>query len=142
MKKIINGKVYNTETAVEVGYWSNGQYLSDFSYMREALYRKKTGEYFLFGEGGAMSRYAKSFGDCWGYGEEIMPLSYEAAQKWAEEKLTGDEYEEIFGEVTEDESRKINAYNLATTSIEKLKRMSEKQGRSASEILDELIKNA
>ena len=59
MKKIINGKMYNTETAKEIGSWNNGRYRSDFYYVGETLYKKKTGELFVFGEGGAASRYAE-----------------------------------------------------------------------------------
>ena len=45
MKKIINGKTYNTETAKEISEWSEGVY-RDFTYIGETLYRKRTGEYF------------------------------------------------------------------------------------------------
>ena len=55
MKKIINGRKYDTETAKEIGYWSNGYPCSDFNHCEETLYLKKTGEYFLYGEGGALT---------------------------------------------------------------------------------------
>ena len=45
MKKIINGRKYDTETAKEIGYWSNGYPCSDFNHCEETLYLKKTGEY-------------------------------------------------------------------------------------------------
>jgi hypothetical protein len=102
MKKIINGKMYNTETAEEVGFWSNNYSYNDFRYCEESLYRKKTGEYFLYGSGGAMTKYATSCGDDWrGSGEEIKPMTETEAMKWAEKHLDADEYEEIFGEVEE-----------------------------------------
>ena len=101
MKKIINGKKYNTETATEIAAWSNNVSTSDFGYCYEALYLKRTGEYFLFGEGGPMSKYAESCGDCIGWGESIIPLSVSAAKRWAERRLDGDEYERIFGDVEE-----------------------------------------
>jgi hypothetical protein len=47
MKKIINGKMYNTETALLVGTCWNGLSSSDFACETVCLYRKKTGEYFL-----------------------------------------------------------------------------------------------
>lgn len=47
MKKIINGKAYNTETAKELGSYWNGYPHGDFSYVCETLYVKRTGEYFL-----------------------------------------------------------------------------------------------
>ena len=140
MKKIINGKSYDTETAKKVGYWSNNRSFRDFNWVEETLYRKKTGEYFLFGEGGPMSRYSERIGNNgWGAGSCIMPLTFAEATEWAEEHLDGDEYEAIFGAVVEDESKKTVAYSLTVKAIEKLRRMSEEQGRSASEILDAMI---
>ena len=43
MKKIINGKMYNTETAEEIGSWENTPYKSNYIYFKEYLYRKKNG---------------------------------------------------------------------------------------------------
>ena len=140
MKKIINGKVYDTETAKRLGWYENTYNVRDFHYCCETLYRKKTGEYFLHGEGGPMSRYAEASGmNSWSSGERIMPMTYAEATRWAEENLDGDEYEEIFGAVIEDDTKKLVTYNLTVTSIEKLKRLSEMQGISASELLDQII---
>lgn len=103
MKKIIGGKKYDTGTAKKMGSHSYS-HPGDFSYFSEELYRKKTGEFFLFGEGGASSKYSKSCGcNTWSGSEEIIPLTELEAKKWAEKHLTADEYEEIFGEVTEEE---------------------------------------
>ena len=82
MKKVINGKMYNTETAEKVGEWDNEKYGS-YDYYGEELYRKKTGEFFI---------------KAWGVG--IEPITEEEAKKWAE-RLTGEEYEKIFGPVEE-----------------------------------------
>lgn len=101
MKKIIGGKKYDTDTAKEVGSWDSSHSVLDFHYFREALYRKRTGEFFLYGEGGAMSRYAVHYGDGWGYGERIEPLTEEQARRWAEKRLDVETYEETFGEVEE-----------------------------------------
>ena len=98
MKKIINGKLYDTETAKCVGTWSNNRSRRDFSSCEEELYRKRTGEFFLYGEGGPMTKYAKSCGDnSWSGGEEIIPLTAAKAREWAEEHLDADDYAEIFG---------------------------------------------
>lgn len=140
MKKIINGKVYDTETAQEVGAWDNNMSHRDVCWCSETLYRKKTGEYFIHGKGGPASRYAEAVGsNGWRFGERIMPLTYKWATEWAEKHLDCDEYEQIFGKVTEDETRKTAAYSLSVTAIEVLRRMAQAQGRPASEILDELI---
>lgn len=101
-KKIINGKLYNTETATLVGEWENNYSTNDFKYCEENLYRKSTGEYFLHGEGGPLSKYRKSYGDnSWGYGYEIISLTEKEAKQWAEKYISVDRYLAEFGEVTE-----------------------------------------
>lgn len=101
-KKIINGKLYNTETATLIGEWDNGYHISDFKYCEEKLYRKRTGEYFLSGEGGGLSQYSKSYGDnSWGYGYAIIPLSEKEAKQWAEDRMSANKYIAVFGEVAE-----------------------------------------
>ena len=60
MKKIIEGKMYNTETATYIGrYRTDTMSRRDFRYLEEELYQKRTKEFFLCGEGGAMTKYAK-----------------------------------------------------------------------------------
>lgn len=101
MKKIISGKLYSTETAKLVGEHSYS-YPGDFNYECEGLYRKKTGEYFLAGEGGANSRYSKSIGmNEWSGGEKIVPMSVGEAKEWAEENLSAEKYIAEFGEPEE-----------------------------------------
>lgn len=100
MKKIINGKMYNTETAKCLASWFNGSI--SFDMCQEWLYRKKTGEYFLYGEGGASSKYSEYCGfDQWSGGSAFTPLTEEEAREWAEQKLDADDYVSIFGEVEE-----------------------------------------
>lgn len=41
MKKIINGRKYDTETAKEIGYWSNRYPCGNFNWCQETLYKKK-----------------------------------------------------------------------------------------------------
>lgn len=102
MKQIINGKKYDTATAKEVGYYYNNYSVGDFHYYRENLYKKRTGEFFLYGVGGPMSKYAVTEGNNgWSGGERITPLTEEEAREWVEKHLNTDEYEEIFGEVEE-----------------------------------------
>lgn len=61
MKRIIDGKLYNTETATKICNDSYG-YSGDFKYFDEDLYVTKNGNYFLAGEGGAASKYGKATG--------------------------------------------------------------------------------
>lgn len=85
MKKVIDGKVYNTETARLVGIYDNGLSISDFDYIHEYLYQKKDGQYFLHGIGGPAtvwahhtSSHSRTDGDGW------RLLTKEKAIAWAE----------------------------------------------------------
>jgi len=143
MKKIIKGKVYDTETARELATYANGGTWRDFNHLEETLYRKKTGEYFLFGEGGPATRYAEATGqNSWSGGSRIMPMTYQEATAWAEKHLDGDEYEEIFGAVVEDDTKKAVTYNLTITAIEKVRRIADEAGRTVSDVLEEIIGKA
>ena len=140
MRKIICGKLYDTEKAKELGFWCNAGSWRDFSHKEETLYRKKTGEFFLYGQGGPMTNYAEATGtNSWSGGERIMPLTFQEARKWAEEKLQADEYEAIFGEVTEDESKIQVCYSLSVGTTEKIKRLAAEAGISASAYIDRLV---
>ena len=86
MKKIVDGKVYNTQTAKLIGEWDNGYSYSDFNWACEILYQTKKGQYFLYGEGGPMSSYAEWCGNSASGGEEIQLLSEAQALDWCSEK--------------------------------------------------------
>lgn len=142
MKIIKNGKKYDTDTARKVGTWGNALPSRDFNWCHEHLYRKKTGEYFLHGEGGPASRHAERFQSAWIEGETITPLTYEQARQWAEEHLDTDEYEEIFGAVTEDDSRTTLSLSVSTTAAEAARRAASQAGVSLSAYIEQLITSA
>lgn len=105
MRKIIQGKVYDTDSAKLVGGWDNGMWDSDFDLEMEELYRKRTGEYFLYGSGGARTKFAQSDGyNSWTGGSVITPLTYEQAESWAQDNLKAKEYEAEFGTPQEGEA--------------------------------------
>ena len=109
MRKIINNKVYDTDTATRCGAWSNSSDCREASYIQESLYKKRTNEFFLHCEGGAASIYCAHLdGNHTGYGERINPLSYGAAREWAEEHLSAEDYEETFGEVSEENGENVS----------------------------------
>ena len=101
MKKIVNGKLYNTETAKLLGEYDKG-IPGNLDFVGEELYRTKKGAYFLFGHGGPLSRYSKpiSSGGL-GAGQVILPMEESEAKAWAEKHLTADEYLAIFEDVEE-----------------------------------------
>lgn len=101
MKKVIGEKMYNTETAKYCGGYEFSN-CGDFQHVCEELYQKKTGELFLYGSGGAASKYSEMVGNnSWTGGSRIKPLTIDEAKEWAERHLDGDDYVELFGEVEE-----------------------------------------
>lgn len=101
MKKIINGRRYDTDTAQRIAEWDNGLPGGDLDYISESLYQKRTGEFFLHGDGGARSWAAVPDYDAMAPGERIRPLSEEEAREWCENRLDADDYEAIWGESEE-----------------------------------------
>ena len=143
MKRIIDGRKYDTETATFVASHDNGRATSDFEFVGHALYRKRTGEYFLESEGGAMTRYAERDGDGWRGGSVIEPLTYEQARAWAEEHMDADEYEAEFGEVPESDGEDVVlSVRVSPATRERLRRMAAESGRSQGAVLDELVARA
>ncbi|MFR4401210.1 MAG: hypothetical protein ACLT3C_02285 [Peptococcus niger] len=138
MKKIIGGKRYNTETAKYIGSGFANCGVTDFKYFEESLYLKKTGEFFLHGEGGPASKYAKEFdGSMWG-DEKIIPISLEEARAWGEKYLSPDEYEKVF-EVEEEDSVLFSVL-LPETLYAELKEEAEEKGVSMKEIVVDRLK--
>lgn len=87
MKRVIDRKLYDTDQAEEIAQYTPNRDRGDFYYLIETLYKTSSGEYFLHGEGGAATKYAKacSGGGTTG-GAEIEPLDEEAALDWCEER--------------------------------------------------------
>lgn len=101
MKKVIDGKMYNTDTAKQLGEWSYGRY-GDINYMSETLYQTKKGAFFIYYEGGANTDYGVDTGNFnRSEGRGIHLLSTKEARNWCEEHMDADEYIEVFGEVEE-----------------------------------------
>lgn len=140
MKKVIAGKLYNTDTAENMGEYLTTHSARSFEDYTETLYRKRTGEFFLYGEGGPLSKYAVSLGNGdWSGSEVITPLSYDRAAKWAAEYLSGDEYEEIFGKIPEDETRTGMTISVANTTAEAVRRAAAKANSSVSALIEKII---
>ena len=97
MKKIINGRLYSTHSAIMLSSRDNGYYADNAYWLQETLYLKKTGEFFLHCEGGGLSKYAASYGNHTSSGEVIRPLTVDEAKRWAEQYCSVDTYLTIFG---------------------------------------------
>ena len=142
MKRIIDGKRYDTSTAEEIATATHG-YRREFSYYEETLYCKRTGEYFLYGYGHGESKYAKQVLGAWGPGEDIIPMTYEQARQWAEVSLDAEEYEREFGEVPESEGEDVVlSVRVSPATRERLRRMAAESGRSQGDLLDEIVAQA
>lgn len=106
IRKIINGKRYDTSKALLVGEHDHGSYpgSGDFSHWSAALYKTpRSGRFFLAGQGGAMTMFAQHLPDggaCGG--ERLIPMSTEDALEWAERYLLAEAIEEHFADMVED----------------------------------------
>lgn len=100
MRRVIDGKMYDTDTADKIAEWDNGHNSKrDFHYCSEDLYKTKKGSWFLHGEGGAASKYAESCGQnetCEGKGIEL--LTAEEALEWLSGHGFADEAQEHFSD--------------------------------------------
>lgn len=102
MKKVIDGKVYNTETATKVAEWDNGIFGNDFRSCSEELYKTKKGAWFIFGKGGAMSKYSESHGNSTSGSSTIFTVTEDEAFAWLENYNEMDAIEEYFADRIEE----------------------------------------
>ena len=140
MNKVIKGKRYDTETATELLTYDSDYSTRDFNYFSETLYQKRTGEYFLYGHGGAMSNYAVSCGQNeWCGGEKIIPYSIAQAKAWVEKHFDADEYEKIFGSIEEGKTQVC--ISLDKSTLAQLKKLASAKSMTASELIGRLIEH-
>ena len=143
MKKIINNKLYDTATAKKLAEWDeNGT--DPLNYIAEALYRKKTGEFFVFGDGGANTKYArigrlKNFEP----GSAILPMSLEQAKGWALDRLPKNEYDDIFGDMIDDDgSTTVTSIRLPSALLETVRRRAQEKDETTAEFIRAAIVEA
>ena len=102
MKKIVEGKRYDTETATLIGEYSYG-YRGDFERIHEGLYRTKTGNFFVAGTGGPKTRYSVQVEqNSWSGSSDIYPLTNDEALEWAQAHLDAQEIEDEFAPMIAD----------------------------------------
>ena len=141
MKKIINNKVYDTSTAKLIVEF--GENYGSRDCIEEALYRKRTGEYFLHGSGGAHSKYSRQTdSNSWTGGEDIRPLTYAEARSWAEEHMDADAYADHFGPVSEDDGRTALSISISVSAADAARRAAARAGTSLSAYIEQLISKA
>lgn len=139
MKKIIKNRVYDSDTAKLVGHWNLDESVTDFSWYEEDLYRKKTGEYFIFGSGNAASKYAEHSCGSWEGGAAIIPLTFEQARDWAEEHLDADEYIAEFGDPGEGDEDVQILVKISSKAKSILDELRSREGITLSQAVERFI---
>ena len=152
MKKRINGLRYDTDTAKELARYSSPLPYTETGYYNEWLYKKRTGEYFLYGEGNPGRKWAEKvpYDNAYIAGADIQPLTFEQAQDWFEkannadpELATDEVYDQEFGTLSNPNEAKAEKVQvklyLNKLAKRKLERLAQKQGKTQSDIVESLI---
>lgn len=104
MRKIVDGKVYDTKTATVVCDISpNGGFgRGDFAYEETRLYKSPRGAFFLSGAGGPLTRWAVPEGQN-GHrsGSGLYVIDIDEARSLCERHGTSEEFIAAFGEPEE-----------------------------------------
>ncbi|EFB62896.1 hypothetical protein HMPREF9209_0366 [Lactobacillus gasseri 224-1] len=114
--------------------------------------QKRTGEYFLYGEGNPGSKWAEKvpYDNAYIAGADIQPLTFEQAQDWFEkannadpELATDEVYDQEFGTLSNPNEAKAEKVQvklyLNKLAKRKLERLAQKQGKTQSDIVESLI---
>lgn len=115
LKKIIDWKTYNTETATLLTTYSYDNTREDYAHFWEYLYQTKAGKFFLVGEGmSEWTPYCARIPGCNEYarGYILLPLELDQVKKWLEFRGLVDDYEYIFGCPTEAEGDRSATYTF------------------------------
>jgi hypothetical protein len=87
MRRVIDGKVFDTKTATAVAEWESPHGVGDFERCEETLYKTSKGNFFIAGSGGPMTRWSEpARGGGLGAGRGIEPVSPATALAWCEMK--------------------------------------------------------
>ena len=120
MKKIIKGRIYDTEKAKQLNFKYVGEY-GDADGYEEKLYLTKSGQYFIFGAGGSESPYPQPV---------IKPIEKEQADEWLAE-TSGDK--EV-GEEKAGKAKKVaKKAKDADTKIKKPRKQPAKKSEKTAE---------
>jgi hypothetical protein len=99
MKKIIDGRVYNTSTAdfiCDVSGRGGSVSRDDFYYERTGLFRTKKGTWFISGEGEGASRWRRFQFGGFSRGEGLETVTDEQAKQLIEEYSDAGVFEKYF----------------------------------------------
>lgn len=140
MKRVINGKVYDTDKAKLIATADNMSKMHGNGYIGEAskpelqsFYRKKTGEFFLYAPNGSFAAqyiFQHDYDRLASGG--IFPFTYDQAKAWAERELPADKWEEVFGDPEDDDSTVQTVITMPAVKLAKIKQEAAKEGMSVS----------
>ena len=123
MRKTLNNRRYDTDTAHEVGEWTNGiESVNDFDYLSRTLYRKRNGEYFVHELSGLN-------------GESITPLPIDDVRGWAEHNLDAADYDREFGDPPEGERAQVTL-TISQTAYDTLKTNAARDSSTMSALVE------
>lgn len=128
MKKVIKGKVLNTDTAKMIGTVM----IDEDKDIVECLYRTKSGTFFIY------SVFPKPKVGKQEMSEEITLISHTQAEKWGKQYLTESEYNDWFG-TGSDETVTVTV-NITKEIYNILKKEKELTGETYGEIITYAIK--
>jgi len=94
MKKIIDGKLYDTATAQQLCELESTEYVNDFHWHETRLYRTKNGAFFVAGRGGPASMWASPRGQSsWADGSGLRVIDdFEARSHMETANCTAEDY--------------------------------------------------
>lgn len=105
---LYRGKRYSTESAMECGCYGTC-----------TLYKKRTGEFFIYDSGS----------------DKITPLKHEKAKEWAEKHING--FEKFFKGSA---AKKVTSFSISADSIEKTKELAVKLNCTSSKVIEEAVR--
>lgn len=140
MKKIINNRVFDTDTAQLIKCADHDNITSNEGSCKQNLYRKRTGDYFLCVSGArADSFHNLRLTDAKHDRERhIYLLTFEQARAWCEAEMTAEEWLENF-EPAEDDSLAALNLTLSAAAVSKFKLSAQQQQISQKELMEKLI---
>ena len=121
MKRVINGRRYDTDKATLVGEACHGEPMEP-GYTRETLYRKRGGEYFIVVQGA--------------YTFDVVPLKYKEVQAWYIDNMGAAAYYEEF----KAEGIKTINVSIPLSVVRKLDVIANTMNLSRGKVIEDLIR--
>jgi len=132
MKQIVDGRLYNTDTAKELGFYKVTQY--DLSIYSGWLYITAAGKYFIYEyvqESATLDTIKHRL---------LVPLTPIEARVWAEQKLSVEDYTLAFGEPEEaSEDSRLLIVSLPNQIMDRLDGICSRTGIPLRDVLIDLL---